>query len=87
MHIQSHFRIDEADELHAIIRDYPLANIVTATTARLFAMPVPVFLDSTQGEHGALYGHFSRVGSGINAESVDEALAIFMGPSAYISPS
>jgi len=54
----------------------------------LIANHIPLLLDSTQGQHGTLRGHVARSNPvWRNFDSPLEALAVFQGPQAYVSPS
>jgi transcriptional regulator len=64
-----------------------LCSFVTATADGLIATPLPILLDDTEGAHGVLYGHVARANPQWRSAPVAEAMAIFMGPDAYITPS
>lgn len=81
------FREDDPQELHAIMRAARLSTLVTATDAGLMATPLPFILDETEGEHGTLYGHLARANGQWNTPATGEALVIFAGPDAYVTPS
>ena len=81
------FRDDDRDSLHATIRAARLANFVTATAEGPLASPLPLHLDAQEGEHGVLYGHLAKANPQWRVPPVGEALAIFMGPDAYVTPS
>src|SRR5262245_33411515 len=80
------FREDDPAVLRQIIRDARLATLVTATSQGLVATPLPLFLRD-EGEHGVLYGHVAKANPHWTLAPVGEALAMFSGPDAYISPS
>jgi len=79
MYTPAHFQEDRPEVLHALIRQFPLATLVTATASGFDATHVPFLL-----EDGVLRGHVARANPIANAAS---ALAIFQGPQHYISPS
>lgn len=81
------FRVDDLPEIHATIRAARLATLVTATDQGMIGTPLPLFLDPAEGEHGVLYGHVARANPQWKAAPIGEALAIFMGPDAYVTPS
>lgn len=87
MYVPPAFREDDPAELHAMMREARLCNFVTATEDGLLSTPLPLFLDPSEGEHGTLYGHLARANPQWKAPVIGEALAIFMGPDAYVSPS
>jgi len=87
MYVPPAFRDDDLASLHATIRAARLANFVTATEGGLMATPLPMMLDPGEGAHGVLYGHLAKANPQWTAAPVGEAMVIFMGPDAYVSPS
>lgn len=81
------FRDDDLTSMHATMLAARLSNLVTATSEGLIATPLPFVLDETEGEHGVLYGHVAKANPQWKATPIGEAMAIFMGPDAYITPS
>ena len=81
------FRDDNLTSMHATMLAARLSNLVTATSEGLIATPLPFVLDETEGEHGVLYGHVAKANPQWKATPIGEAMAIFMGPDAYITPS
>jgi len=81
------FRDDDIESIRATIRAAHLANLITATAAGPLATPLPLFLDETEGERGVLYGHLAKANPQWQAAPIGEALAVFMGPDAYVTPS
>ncbi len=88
MYIPAHFRQDDLAQLHAQMRENPLAALVSHSNAGLQASHLPLLLAAEEGEYGTLYGHFARANPQwqVFAEQ-PEALAIFSGADAYVSPS
>ncbi|MFD1625664.1 FMN-binding negative transcriptional regulator [Azospirillum griseum] len=86
MHIPPAFRDDDTDRVRDTIRATRLAQIITATADGPLATPLPLLFDETEGEHGTLYGHFSRANPQAHTPPIGDALALFMGPDAYVSP-
>lgn len=87
MYVPPAFREDDLAALHATISDARLANLVTATAEGLVATPLPLLLAPEEGPHGTLYGHVARANLQWKLPPVGEAMALFMGPDAYVSPS
>ena len=87
MYVPPSFREDDPDAIRAAIRAARLGTVVTATATGMIATPLPLFLDPDDGAHGTLYGHVAKANPQWNTPAVGEALAIFMGPDAYVSPS
>jgi transcriptional regulator len=87
MYIPPAFKDDDIDNIRAAIRDARLANLVTSTADGLVATPLPLLLDENEGPHGTLYGHVAKANPQWRMPPIGEALAIFMGPEAYVTPS
>ena len=81
------FREDDPLVLRQIIRDARLSTLVTATADGLMATPLPLILEENEGEHGVLYGHLARANPQWKTPPTGEALVIFSGPDAYITPN
>lgn len=87
MYVPPAFAEDDVAVLHASMRAARLANLVTATAEGLVASPLPLLLDETEGSQGVLYGHLARANPQWRAAPLGEAMALFMGPDAYVTPS
>lgn len=88
MYIPKYFAEPSVDVLHQLIRRHPLATLVTLSPSGLNANHIPLHLSSEPSPFGTLRGHISRANSNLNDINDDiEALAIFHGPDAYITPS
>ncbi len=87
MYVPPAFKVDDPAELIAMIMAVPLAQLVTSTADGLMATPLPLQLDASESTHGVLYGHVARANPQWRSAPVGEALAIFMGPDAYVSPA
>ena len=89
MYVPSSFAETDLATLHAFIDAHPLSTVVTASaTEGLLASPLPLVLDRAAGPNGTLAGHFARAnpqGRQVLGGPVD-ALVIFTGPDAYITP-
>ena len=82
------FREPRLQILHAAIRAHPLATLVTHGASGLTANLMPFTLVEGEGQHGLLRAHLAKA----NPQLADlrdgmEALVIFQGPHAYITPS
>lgn len=87
MYVPPAFREDDLSVLHAAINEARLAQLVTATDTGLLATPLPLFLVPDEGPHGTLYGHVARANEHWKLTPIGEAMALFMGPHAYVSPN
>lgn len=86
MYLPDVFAEDRIDVLQAMIRDAGLATLVTTTPEGLIASHVPMLLDTDPPPYGTLLGHLAR-GNPQAAGATGDALAIFQGPDAYITPT
>jgi transcriptional regulator len=80
MYVPDHFREDRADVLHQAVRQTGFATLVTPG---LEANHLPMLL-SADGK--TLRGHVARANP-VWKKGDSEALAIFLGPHAYVSPN
>ncbi|MDY0872934.1 FMN-binding negative transcriptional regulator [Dongia rigui] len=88
MYNPSHFREERLDVLHQTIIQARLCSLVTLGSDGLDASHIPVLLEAGEGPNGTLYGHLARGNSQWKQTDKDvEALAIFLGADAYVSPS
>ncbi len=87
MYRPPHFIEDRPEVLRALIRARPLATLVTAGADGLTANHIP-FIIEDGGAHGVLHAHLARANGQLQAlRGGAEALVIFQGPQAYVSPS
>ena len=87
MYLPDPFREDDRARLHATIAAARLASLVTVTAEGLIATSLPLLLVPDEGPLGTLYGHLARANPQARLEPSGDALAIFAGPDAYVSPS
>lgn len=89
MHIQPIFAIQEHDELHRLMRAYPLATLVGSTPHGLEANLLPLELaqaPSREDDTLRLRGHVAKQHTLATALSSNDVVAVFQSPNAYISP-
>ena len=88
MYLPEHFEETRVEVLHQLIRARPLAAIVTLGSAGLSANHIPFELSAEPAPLGSLRGHVARANPLWRDFSNDvDALIIFHGPQAYVSPS
>lgn len=87
MYVPPAFSEEDPETLRAMMREARLGHLVTATARGILSTPLPLLLEPAEGEHGTLYGHLARGNPQWHEPVIGEALAIFMGPDAYITPS
>ncbi len=88
MYVPEAFAETDLTTLHALMREHPLATLVSLNGEHLQASHVPLVLYPDEGPFGTLRGHLARANPqwSTRTETV-EALCIFHGPEAYITPS
>lgn len=88
MYIPSAFNEDDLATLHRQIEGTRLAILVTFGSRGLQANHVPLLFNPDQGTNGTLHGHLSKANpQWREMEAGAEALVIFPGPDAYVSPT
>ncbi|PAA18711.1 FMN-binding negative transcriptional regulator [Pseudomonas fragi] len=88
MYVPRAFAVDDIKILHQQMQASPLPVLATHASQGLLASHVPMLLNPDEGPCGTLYGHLARA----NPHWQDlaqgtEALVIFAGEQAYISPT
>ena len=87
MYNPSGFAIKDLHELQQQIIDTRLALVVTHGEQGLQASHLPLLFNPEQGPNGTLYGHFARGNpQWKELQNGAEALVIFAGANAYVSP-
>ena len=81
-----HFQATDPATVHALVAAQPLATLVLSHEGALHANHVPLYLDPARGPHGTLVGHVARANA-VWARLPQQAVAVFHGPQAYVSPS
>lgn len=87
MYVPDNFRIGETAAMHGLMRARPFAVLISSGAAGLNATHLPTVLKD-EGSHGVVECHLARA----NPHWKDlaegrEALMIFSGPEAYVSPN
>jgi transcriptional regulator len=87
MYRPDHFRVDDVKEMHALMRARPFATLVSGEAKGLFASHLPTVLKD-EGPYGVIECHLARANPHCRdlAEAA-EALMIFHGPEAYVTPN
>ena len=87
MYLPKHFEESRPEVLHELIRAHPLGLLVTLSDS-LQANPVPFILDADPaGGPGILRAHVARANPLWRDARADvEALVVFQGTQAYVSP-
>jgi transcriptional regulator len=90
MYIPGRFAENDLATLHDVIRAHAFAALVTVQDGLPVASHIPFVLDGDRGPHGSLLGHLARANPQWRSfadPSAPQALVIFEGPHAYVSPS
>ena len=87
MYVPSSFDVSDARILESFISHYGFATLITSSSAGLIASHIPITLRK-RGDANRLIGHVARANNQWRAfDGSVEALAIFHGPHAYVSPT
>ena len=82
------FALDDLPEIQQLIQHTRLAQLVTVGENGLQASHLPLLLNPDEGPNGTLYGHLARANpQWRELQNGSEALVIFAGADAYISPA
>jgi transcriptional regulator len=88
MYLPSHFEETRLEALHALVEAHPLGTLVTHSVQGLGAdhIPFEIAAPSAAAPFGILRAHVARANP-LWRQAGAEVLAVFQGPSAYVSPS
>ncbi len=84
MYLPKHFEQTDAEALHGLMRDYPLASLVSMQDGVPTADHVPLEFDAGTN---TLRGHVARANPLWRVGVGQPVLAVFTGPQAYVTPS
>jgi transcriptional regulator len=88
VYVPKHFAEDRLPVLQDFMRQHPFAILVTLNAGGLVASHLPLLVEKAPAPNGRLIGHLARAnGHWRDIDLRTEALAIFSGPDAYVSPS
>jgi len=88
MYIPKHFKEEDKTEIEKLIREFGFATLVSVKDNLPWATHIPLELVVDETGSWFLHGHISRANpQWKNFETLEDVLAIFMGPHSYISPS
>lgn len=89
MYLPAHFEEKRVDVLHQLVRTHPLGLLVTHgpnDANGLQANSIPFLIDAEPTPFGTLRGHVARANPLWREAAGSEALVVFQGPQAYVSP-
>jgi transcriptional regulator len=86
MYTPPSFKEERVEVMHGLIRERPLATLVTVGPDGMTANHIPLMIEREPAPYGTLVGHVARANP-VWKLAGTMALAIFTGPEHYISPS
>jgi transcriptional regulator len=89
MYLPAHFKEQDHEQLFRVIRQHPLGTLIIQGSQGLSADHLPFLLESAESGQGILKAHVARANP-LWQEVLQgnaQALVIFQGSSAYLSPS
>lgn len=87
MYTPTHFKIENQERLHSLIRDNSFATLISVSEGKPIISHLPFYLKE-EGETRVLLSHMAIANSHWKVfEKNPEVLVIFQGPHAYISPA
>lgn len=88
MYIPSHYQETRIEALHALIAEHPLGTLVTQGAGELAAdhIPFEIAAPAPRAPFGTLRAHVARANP-LWRHGGEPVLAVFQGPSEYVSPS
>ncbi|MBA3254126.1 MAG: FMN-binding negative transcriptional regulator [Pseudomonadota bacterium] len=88
MYVPSHFAESSVDVLHDLIRTHPFGALIVLASGGLDANHIPFEIDPEPAPFGTLRGHVARANPVWRDFSAQvDALVLFQGAHAYISPA
>lgn len=88
MYSPTYFIETRIEILHQLIGDHPLGTLITLTPEGLVADHIPFIIDPEPAPFGTLRGHVARANPAGKEHSGEiEAMVVFQGPQAYITPA
>jgi transcriptional regulator len=86
MYLPVQFEENRLDVLRGLVRSHPLGLLITNSTQGMQASSIPFLIDEAT-PFGTLRAHVARANPVWRDAAGNDALVVFQGPQAYISPS
>jgi transcriptional regulator len=88
MYIKPPYAEDDLSVLHAHMKEWSFATLISRSNAGLHVSHLPFLLDAQRGSLGTLTTHLARANPHCDTlRTAAEVLVIFNGPHAFVSPS
>ncbi|MEO0575013.1 MAG: FMN-binding negative transcriptional regulator [Pseudomonadota bacterium] len=82
------FREDRVEVMHALMQAHPFATLITSRAGQLSADHLPLSIHPECSKKGTIRGHLALANPLVRVrDAIDEALIVFQGPQAYVTPS
>lgn len=86
MYIPDAFRVTDESTIFDFVERHSFALLTTQHHGEPLVSHLPLLLDRDAGPHGTLVGHWARANPQWQSPAGQTALAVFVGPHAYVSP-
>jgi transcriptional regulator len=87
MYVPKAFAVEDLPTLHDFIDRHSFGLLVSRSEGRPFGSHLPFLLDREAGPHGTLIAHVARANPQWKDLAGQDALSVFSGPHAYVSPT
>lgn len=84
MYVPSKFSVTETQRIHSLIKQNPLATLISAVDGKSYVSHIPMTL--SRQDSGKLMGHLAMANPHWKMMNGQTVTAIFHGPNAYITP-
>jgi transcriptional regulator len=87
LYVPEHFATRDRATIARLVHDHPFATLITPHAPEPLVTHLPLLHVADCEPHGTLLGHFARANPHARIAAGAEAIAVFHGPHAYVSPS
>ena len=87
VYVPAHFTASDRAAIARLVHDHPFATLITPAAPEPHVTHLPLLHVADCEPHGTLLGHFARANPHWRHLAQGEAIAVFHGPHAYVSPS
>ena len=87
MYVPKHFEQQDRGALLELMRLHPFATLIVLHESGTFVEHIPLLVSETGDRNLVLKGHVAKANPVWKAERAGSCIAVFHGPSSYISPS
>lgn len=87
LYVPAAFKSDEMAAIAALLHAYPFASLLSVVAGEPLLTHLPLLWDAQPAPHGRLLGHLAAANPHAAVLTQQPALAVFLGPHAYVSPA